>query len=205
MIGASPPPAARPKPAPDTTPPDTQSASGPSGPTDQGTLTFTFTGADDVTATGQLQYSTRLDNGEWSAYSSATSVTLEVTDGPHSIAVRALDDAGNEDPTPAERSFTADTAAPTGTVTIQDGVQQTRTATVTLTLSTSDPAPSSGVREMRVSNTAGGLTSAAWTPYTTTRQWTVSSGAGTKTVYVQVRDAAANVSPVAQDTIRYKP
>jgi hypothetical protein len=31
------------------------------------------------------------------------------------------------------------------------------------------------------------------------------SGAGTKTVYVQYRDAATNVSAVTQDTIRYRP
>ena len=199
------PPDPPPDPAPDMSPPDTQLVSGPSGPTHDGTPSFSFTGADDVTATGQLQYSTRLDNGEWSTYSFATSVTLAVTDGPHSIAVRARDEAGNEDPTPAERSFTVDTVAPTGTVTIQGGAQQTRTRSVTLTLSARDPAPSSDVREMRVSNTAGGLASADWTPYTTTRQWTLSSGAGTKAVYVQYRDAAANVSPAAQDTIRYKP
>jgi hypothetical protein len=58
---------------------------------------------------------------------------------------------------------------------------------------------------MRISNTAGGLASAAWTGYTPTTQWALTSGAGTKTVYVQYRDAATNESPVAQDSIRYKP
>ena len=76
--------------------------SGPSGPTNDSSPSFAFTGTDDVTATGQLQYSTRLDQGEWSAYSSDTSVTLAVADGPHTISVRARDEAGNEDPTPAQ-------------------------------------------------------------------------------------------------------
>ena len=158
-----------------------------------------------MTATGQLEYATRLDHGEWSTYSPATSLTLTVADGAHTLAVRARDQAGNQDPTPAERSFAVDTAAPAGTVTIQDGALRTRTRTVTLTLSASDPAPATGVTAVRISNSAGGLASAAWIPYRTSRQWTLSAGAVTKTVYVQYRDAAANVSPVAQDTIRYKP
>jgi dipeptidyl aminopeptidase/acylaminoacyl peptidase len=194
-----------PDPAPDTTPPETEVVSGPNAPTNTSSPSFAFTGSDDVTATGQLEYSTRLDHGEWSAYSSATSVTLAVADGPHTIAVRARDEAGNQDPTPAERSFVVDTVAPAGTVTIQDGALRTRTRTVTLTLSASDPAPATGVSDVRISDTASGLTSASWTAYTSTRQWTLTSGDGIKTVYVQYRDAATNVSAVAQDAIRYRP
>jgi Tol biopolymer transport system component len=62
-----------------------------------------------------------------------------------------------------------------------------------------------GVTAMRISNTAGGLSSANWIAYTPTREWTLSSGAGTKTVYVQYRDAAGNQSALVQDTIRSKP
>jgi len=58
---------------------------------------------------------------------------------------------------------------------------------------------------MRISNTAASLSSASWQPYAATTSWTLTSGSGTKTVYVQYRDAAANASPVAQDTITYKP
>ena len=119
--------------------------------------------------------------------------------------MRARDEAGNEDPTPAERSFTVDTVAPAGTVAIQGGALQTRTRSVTLTLTASDPAPATGVTAVRISNTTSGLALATWTAYTPTRQWTLTSGAGIKTVYVQYRDAAGNSSPAAQDTIRYKP
>jgi Bacterial Ig-like domain len=179
--------------------------SGPSGPTNDTTATFTFTGTDDRSQAAELQFSYRLDQGAWSTYSSATTVTLTVTDGEHTLLVRARDDAGNEDPTPAERSFTVDTLAPTGTVTIQNGAIQTRTRTVTLTLTASDRAPATGVTAVRISNTASALTSATWTPYAPTTHWTLTSGAGTKTVYVQYRDASGNPSPVAQDTIRYRP
>jgi dipeptidyl aminopeptidase/acylaminoacyl peptidase len=203
--GSPPDPTPDPTPEPDTAPPETLFVSGPSGPTNDNSPSLSYSGTDDVTASGQLQYSTRLDQGAWSAYSSDTSVTLAVSDGPHTVSVRARDESGNEDPTPAQRSFTVDTVAPAGTVTIQGGAAQTRTLSVTLTLAAADPAPASVVTAMRISNTSGGLTSATWTAYTPTRQWTLSSGAGTKTVYVQYRDAAANPSAVAQDTIRYKP
>ena len=73
------PPDPPPDPTPDTTPPDTQAISGPSGPTNDSTPSFACTGTDEVTTTGQLQYSTRLDQGEWSAYSPDTSVTLAVS------------------------------------------------------------------------------------------------------------------------------
>jgi hypothetical protein len=202
--GGPPDPPPEPSP-PDTTPPQTIVSAGPTGPTSDATPTFGFDGTDERTATARLQYSYRLDQGAWSSYTSATSATLSVSDGAHMIYVRARDEAGNQDPTPAERSFTVDTVAPAGTVTIEGGAPQTRTARVTLALSAGDPAPATGVTAMRISNAAGGLSSAPWTPYATTLQWTLSPGAGTKTVYVQYRDAATNLSPVEQDTIRYKP
>src|SRR5215208_537070 len=72
----APEPTPDPTPAPDTTPPETEVVSGPSGPTNDSSPSFTFTGSDDVTATGQLEYSTRLDHGAWSAYWSDTTVAL---------------------------------------------------------------------------------------------------------------------------------
>ena len=42
-------------------------------------------------------------------------------------------------------------------------------------------------------------------PYTTTKFWTLSPGAGTKTVFVQFRDAAGNwMTEPAQDQIIYE-
>ena len=125
--------------------------------------------------------------------------------GSHTFYVKAKDEAGNEDATPAQQSFQVDTVSPTGTVLINNGASRTRTRSVTLTLSASDPSPGSGVTQMRISNTQSGLASASWEAYATSRSWTLSSGTGTKTVYVQYEDAADNVSTVAKDTISYKP
>jgi hypothetical protein len=96
-----------------------------------------------------------------------------------------------------------DKSAPTGSVTINDGASRTRSRSVTLTLSATDPSPGSGVSQMRISNTQSGLSSATWEAYSTTKAWSLSSGQGTKTVYVQYRDGAGNGSGVATDTIRF--
>lgn len=101
----------------DTEAPTTSITAGATGATNDNTPTFTFTGSDGQTATADLRFSYRLDDGAWSAYQAGTSVTLGgamgLSDGPHTFQVRARDAAGNEDPSPAQRSFTVDTVAPT--------------------------------------------------------------------------------------------
>ena len=98
-----------------------------------------------------------------------------------------------------------DKSAPTGTVTINDGASRTRSRSVTLALSATDPSPGSGVSQMRIANTQSGLSSATWETYNTTRPWTLTSGKGTKTVYAQYRDAAGNRSATVTDTITFRP
>ncbi len=53
-----------------------------------------------------LTYSTRLDDGEWTPFSTHTSIQLpDLAAGEHRFAVRARDRDGNIDPTPAEMVF----------------------------------------------------------------------------------------------------
>ena len=96
-----------------------------------------------------------------------------------------------------------DKSAPTGSVTINDGASSTRSRSVTLSLSATDFSPGSGVSRMRISNTQSGLSSATWEAYSTTKAWSLSSGQGTKTVYVRYRDRAGNPSAVVTDTVRF--
>lgn len=88
-----------------------------------------------------------------------------------------------------------DATAPTGTLSINSGAAGTRSATATLTISGTDD---TGVTEMCVSNTSA---CTAWQAYATTRSWTLTTGAGTKTVTLFLRDAAGNVSTAITDTI----
>jgi hypothetical protein len=109
--------------------------------------------------------------------------------------------AGNG--TPAERTWTVDTAAPEGTVLINGGRAVTAKPSVTLALTTSDPSSGSGVSSMRVKNAGGNWS--AWQPYAASKSWRLSAGAGKKTVYAQFRDPVGNVSAIVLDTIKYRP
>jgi len=98
----------------DITAPDTTVISGPNGPTNNTAPTFTFSGSDDVTITANLNYQYRLDSGGWSAASISTTANLtSLSEGAHLFKVRAVDEAGNVDGSPAQRSFTVDTTKPT--------------------------------------------------------------------------------------------
>jgi len=124
-------------------------------------------------------------------------------EGTTTLTYFATDKAANVED---QKSLTLkiDKSAPTGSVTINDGASRTRSRSVTLTLRATDPSPGgSGVSQMRISNTQSGLSSATWEPYSTTKAWSLSTGQGTKTVYVQYLDGAGNRSAVVTDTIRF--
>jgi hypothetical protein len=115
-----------------------------------------------------------------SAIQAGKSYTLNVSIPNHTLAVE-------------------DTISPSGTVQINNGATHTNSTAVTLNPSATDPAPGSGVAQMRFSN--NGSTWSAWEAYAITKGWTLSSANGTKTVYAQFRDVAGNVSAAAQDAI----
>ena len=103
----------------DTIPPQTTIASGPNGPTNDNTPTFSFNGSDEVTSEANLLYSYKVDDddgvdeGQWSSYSPDTSVTLpNLSDGKYIFYVKAKDEAKNEDGSPAQQSFTVDATPP---------------------------------------------------------------------------------------------
>ncbi len=90
----------------DNTPPETEIGSGPSGPIAQPTTTFAFTGSDNLAPAASLRFAWRLNGGLLSAFASETSVTLtDLGPGAHVFEVLARDLAGNEDATPARRTF----------------------------------------------------------------------------------------------------
>ncbi|MBI2906994.1 MAG: hypothetical protein HYX92_05000, partial [Chloroflexi bacterium] len=98
-------------------------------------------------------------------------------------------------------TINTDSIAPTGSIKINGGAGATDSASVTLILSATDN--SGTVAQMRLSN--DGTNWNAWEAYATTKAWTLTSGGGTKTVYVQYKDAAGNLSPSYSDTINFQP
>ena len=112
----------------DNTAPDTQITSVPAETTQDTTVTFTFAGTDNLTPETSLAFAWRLDNGPWSAFGSATSAAIAgLAQGPHLFEVKARDLGGNEDPAPAQASFTVSAlrvtiTEPAGAVTVPAGM-----------------------------------------------------------------------------------
>ncbi|HKB25494.1 MAG TPA: hypothetical protein VKG64_10610 [Methylomirabilota bacterium] len=91
----------------DNTPPTAQITGGSAGTVQGTTALFTFTGADNLTPVGSLQFAWRLDGAMWSAFALDTTATLTgLTPGNHLFEVKARDLAGNESLAPAQRTFT---------------------------------------------------------------------------------------------------
>ncbi len=108
--------------------------------------------------------------------------TPPLSDGAHSFEVRAIDAAGNVDPTPARRSFTVDTAAPDTTITSQTSTKDNKTTTFAFS---STEAGSSF--QCRVDAAAF---ASCTSPYTTS-----ALPAGPHTFEVRSIDAAGNTDP----------
>ena len=108
--------------------------------------------------------------------------------------MKTRDAAGNESGTGSDTIILDTTAPPTPSVSINSDAQYTTSTSVTLSIS------SSGASKMKVSNNSS-FTGACWENYSTSKSWTLTSGDGTKTVYVKTRDAAGNESGTGSDTI----
>ena len=89
----------------DATPTDTIIDTGPSGLTNDPTPTFTFHASE-----GGSSFQCKLNTSTYTSCSSPKT-TSHLSDGSGTLYVRAIDQAGNTDPTPASRSFQVRTAA----------------------------------------------------------------------------------------------
>lgn len=150
-------------------------------------VSLVLSASDFPSGMSQMQFSN--DGVTWSAPEPYGTVkagwTLSAGDGPKTVYVRYRDISGNWS-APVSDTVTLDTSAPTGTVSIEGGAEYTSSTSVVLTLSSADAA------EMRLQNDGGAWT--AWEAYAVTRSWALPAGDGAKTVCVEFRDAAGNVS-----------
>ncbi len=117
---------------------------------------------------------------QWTACASPRTLTA-LAQGSHSFRARARDAVGNVDATPAERTWTVDTQAPT--TTIGTGPSGTvASASATFTFSSSE----AGTLECRLDGVG------AWTTCSSPRTLT-GLGQGSHTFAIRARDAAGNV------------
>jgi hypothetical protein len=91
----------------DDTPPETVISSGPATLTKDPTPSFGFSTADPG-----ARFECRFDGDDFAPCSGSATPSAKLADGDHSFEARAIDLAGNVDPTPASRAFTVDTVKP---------------------------------------------------------------------------------------------
>jgi hypothetical protein len=87
--------------------PETSIESGPTSTSDPSGSRFTFSGADDQTPADRLRYECARNNDQFVPCEVNTTF-LEAQTGPQSLLVRAVDLAGNVDPTPAAWAWSVD-------------------------------------------------------------------------------------------------
>ncbi|MFO0823899.1 MAG: hypothetical protein U0792_12455 [Gemmataceae bacterium] len=121
----------------DTTAPETSIATKPSNPTSNNTPTFTF-GGDDGTGSGVNRYQVQIDGGGFISQSNPFT-TPALSDGSHMIEVRAIDNVGNVDLSPASYTFVVDTTAPAVSVSGPSLASVSSGNTVTYTITYTDP------------------------------------------------------------------
>jgi hypothetical protein len=95
----------------DLTAPQTSIGTKPSDPSNDASPTFSFSGLDNYTGPGALAFECNLDGSGWYACD-APEQLAGVTEGDHTFEVRAIDEAGNIDPTPALYDWYVDLTAP---------------------------------------------------------------------------------------------
>lgn len=142
---------------PDTEPPETTITGGASGTIAADAAIFSFEASEPGT------FECRLDSvnaADWGPCSSPQSYS-SLADGSHDFEVRAIDDAGNVDPTPAMREFAVDTTSPDTTITsAPSGTIETSSAT--LAFEATEPASF----ECRLDSSDPGAWSACSSPQT---------------------------------------
>jgi hypothetical protein len=161
------------------TPPETTIDSGPSGPTNDASPSFSFSSSEPGSS-----FECRLDSTEEDDFQPCSSPKSysSLADGTHTFEVRATDPANNTDPTPDSRTFTVDTAPPDTTIT-GGPIGATNDPTPTFAFS-SEPGASF---ECKVDS---GSYSACSSPKTTQHL-----ADGSHTFYVRATDPVGNVDP----------
>jgi hypothetical protein len=118
----------------DTVPPDTTIVSaiilGPTDLVEPNSLRFEFTGADNGTAPFELEFECSLDGGPFEGCSTPHYIALdELTGGAHELQVRAVDELGNVDPTPASYAWTTEAEPNTAILSGPDAQTESTEAT----------------------------------------------------------------------------
>ena len=128
-------------------------------------------------------------------YHQEASWTLESWNDQKSVFVKFEDAAGNES-IPYSDSIIVDTTPPLGFISIEPDDEYINFREVTLSLQAIDGL--SGVERVKISEDPS-FSGASWDYYTQEKEWILSNGDGTKTIYVKYEDGVGNESEVFSD------
>jgi len=178
---------------PDTNPPDTLIDSGPANPTTINEATFTFHSTE-TNSTFQCNF----DNIGFIDCFSPFSIS-NLQDGEHLFEVRAQDQNGNIDPSPASYSWTIDTTPPSNpTLILSDpatgNTKYTRNQTVNLNISNDEEV---WAWLVSLTQTTEPLPDDPNWQTTKPTNFTLSPGDGEKTIYLWVKDILDNINSSA--------
>ena len=166
----------------DTTAPDTTITANPTNPANSASASFSFTGSDPG-GSGIDSFQCQIDGGGFSACTSLQNY-VGLSDGSHTFQVRAIDNAGNTDASPASFTWVVDTIAPDTTITANP-TNPTNSTTASFSFTGSD-AGGSGVASFEC-QIDGGAFSACTSP-----QSYLGLSDGNHTFQVRAIDSAGN-------------
>jgi hypothetical protein len=142
----------------DATTPDTtiDSKNPATTPTNSTSMQLTFSGTDNVAV---ISYECELDSGGFSACISPKTYS-SLSNGSHTVNIRAKDGVGNVDASPATYTWTVDATAPTVTITQASGQSDpsTNTSTVNFTATTSEIVTGFDGTDVTIGGIAGATT-----------------------------------------------
>ncbi|QHV94573.1 FG-GAP-like repeat-containing protein [Spirosoma endbachense] len=132
----------------DTAPPETTFSTTPPLITNSTSALFRYSNSDAIST-----FQVSLDGSDYESKSSTNQSYSGLAEGEHTFRVRAVDRAGNVDPTPATYTWTIDTTPPSVTITSSGGPSGSSiTGPVTLTIAFSEAVTDFEVGDLSASN-----------------------------------------------------
>ncbi|HXJ64426.1 MAG TPA: sulfatase/phosphatase domain-containing protein, partial [Actinomycetota bacterium] len=162
----------------DNSAPDTTITAGPSGPTASTAAQFSFASNEQV-----VTFRCSLDGAPFAACTSPASYP-GLSEAPHTFAVKAVDAANNEDPTPDTRTWTVDVTAPDTSIKSGPSGATNQPGPYSFTFTSTEPGSTFQCRP------SGGNFAACTSPY----QYPA-AGDGSYSLTVKATDPAGNIDP----------
>jgi hypothetical protein len=160
-------------------------------------FTITLQAMDDFTSLSQIYY--RINDGSTRTVNSNGQPVINTQGANNKLEYWSADNLGHEElPHNVLNGIKLDKTVPTGSIIVNGGDASTSSTSVTLTLTANDL--TSGVSQVRYSND-GFWDTENWETPALTRAWTLTSGAGLRTVYCQIKNNAGLVSNMFSDDI----